>query len=222
MELRDVEFKESQPFQTLRWKIVKSAMAMANLRDGGYIIIGVTQRDGRPYAAGIEKHDEVTYDSDIVIEAINKHARPPVNCRVRVVADSGVKRFVAIEVQSFDRNPVFCRRGSPDDVARGDRLTPGEIYVRSLDRIATTKVVDSDLMEELLEIAAERRAAEIVRRAQRAGFQVPNRERQLLRERLLEVTDEGIVDRVLDVIAEFARRPSASSIDQYVRERGDF
>lgn len=221
-ELRDTEFKESQPFQALRWKIVKAAMGMANLRNGGRIIIGVSQRDGALHADGMSEEHRKTYDPDDVIEAINRHARPAVNCIVRVVAEDDNRQFIAIEVQPFDRIPVLCRRGSPDGVPAGDRLVSGAIYMRSEDRIATTQIVDADLMAELLEIAADRGAAQIVSRAQRAGFRVPNAERERLRDVLLEVLGEGDADRVLDAIAQFNRRPSTGSVNAFERERKDF
>lgn len=63
LELRDAEFKESQPFPVLRYKIVKTAMSMANLRDGGLIIIGAHQRNGRLSLDGITQEHEATYGS---------------------------------------------------------------------------------------------------------------------------------------------------------------
>ncbi len=221
VELRDTEYKESQPFDVYRYKIAKAAMALANLRDGGRIIIGVHEREGRLRAEGVTVEHEASYNPDRVIEAINYHARPPVNCVVRVVADAD-RRFVVIEVQPFDRIPVFCKNGTPDDVSKNDRLTKGQLYVRSNERIATTRVVDPDLMAELLEIAGERRASEIVRVAQRAGFTIPNNERSELRVRLLDILPEGQVDDVLEVLDQFARRAPTVSRKAFERERHGF
>ena len=34
-EMADIEFKESASWATLRWRIIKTALGMGNLRDGG-------------------------------------------------------------------------------------------------------------------------------------------------------------------------------------------
>lgn len=170
VELRNTEFKESQPFDVLRWKIIKTAMAMANLRDGGQIIIGAHQRNGPLELDGIHADCEATYDADDVLEAINKFANPPVTATVRVMLFDE-RRFVVIQVAPFERTPVICRRGTPDGVS--DVMRRGDIFVRSRDRIATTRLVDDDLMAELVEVAAERRAAQIIGTAQRAGLRMP-------------------------------------------------
>lgn len=222
LELRDTEFKESQPFDVLRYKIAKAAIGMANLRDGGRIIIGAHERDGRLRFDGVTPEHEETYNPDLLIEAINHHADPPVNCTVRVVATDDGTRFVAIEVKSFDRTPVFCKNGTPDGVSGRDKLIKGNIYVRSNERIATTRVVDSELMRELLEIAAERGAAEIVRRAQRVGFSVPNAEREALRARLLDVLDAEQAENALTVIEDFGRQVPHDARGAFRRERRGF
>lgn len=222
VELRGVEFKESQPFETLRYKIVKTAMGMANLRDGGLIIIGPHQREGRLIASGIAQEHEDSYDPDDVIEAINRHARPPVNCSVRIVPEADGRRFVGIEIRSFDRSPVFCKRNTPDDINRDDRLVEGSLYARSNDRIGTTRVVDPDLMAEILEIAAERRAAEIIQLSQRVGFTMPNAGRDALQARLLDTLDAPTADSVIDIIEDLSRQSPADSTSAFRRERRSF
>tara|TARA_A100001391_G_scaffold203113_2_gene194598 strand:- start:966 stop:1391 length:426 start_codon:yes stop_codon:yes gene_type:complete len=39
-----LDFKESKPWFTLRWRMLKTIMGMANLRDGGLILIGVGEK----------------------------------------------------------------------------------------------------------------------------------------------------------------------------------
>lgn len=220
VELRDTEFKESQPFEWLRYKIAKAAMGMANLRDGGLIVIGVSQRD-RLMATGVTAEHEATYDPDNVIEAINRHARPPVDCTVRVVNVDGAN-YVGIEVRTFDRSPIFCKRSTPDGTPDADKLIEGCVYARCNDRIGTTRVVDPDLMAEILEIAAERGAAKIVRVARQVGLQMPNDARDEILRRLDGILDRGVANHVIDVIQEFNRAPSARSAGAFAREREGF
>jgi predicted HTH transcriptional regulator len=53
-EQRSVEFKGPGDWSSLKYKIVKTALAMANMRGGGVILVGVEEdHDGRPQAVGL-------------------------------------------------------------------------------------------------------------------------------------------------------------------------
>lgn len=175
-ETRSTEFKESQPFDVLKWKLVKACMAMANLRDGGRIVVGCDERDGVPKPTGTTEKHQHSYDQDNLIEAVNTYARPPVSLTLRRVMFAGL-RFVGVEVDPFERTPVMCTKDNKHDSPQPTEkqlLRPGEIYVRSNERISTTKVVTPELLSEVLEIAAEKRAAEIISIAQRIGLRMPD------------------------------------------------
>lgn len=174
VETRSTEFKESQSLDNIRWKIIKACMAMANLRDGGRLIIGMTERDGIARAAGMSVEDAQTFQQDTVLELVNRFANPPTSLTLRHVPLQDLT-FVGIEIAPFDKYPVMCVRETPHNISRpADRLLPGEIYARSNERIATTRVVTPELLAEILEISAERRAAEIISLSQRIGFQMPD------------------------------------------------
>jgi len=40
-----IDFKESAPWESLKWRIVVTALGMGNLRDGGVIVIGASERE---------------------------------------------------------------------------------------------------------------------------------------------------------------------------------
>jgi predicted HTH transcriptional regulator len=176
VETRVTEFKESQPFDVLKWKLTKACMAMANLRDGGRIIIGCDERNGVPRPSGMPEEHQYSYDQDRLIELVNTYARPPVALTLRRVEFYGL-RFVGIEVSPFERTPVMCindnlsARPKPTET---QVLMPGQIYVRSNARVSTTRVVTPDLLEEILENAAWKRAGDIIARAQEAGLRMPD------------------------------------------------
>src|SRR5713226_338853 len=77
-ESQAVEFTASQPWDTLRWKITKAALAMGNLRDGGIIVIGVSQRDDKWVLGGIRKRDLQTYDVDKINPQVSEYVSPTV------------------------------------------------------------------------------------------------------------------------------------------------
>ncbi len=176
VETRSVEYKESQEFGTIKWMLPKVVMAMANLRDGGYIIIGIGERNGTAELTGIDPTHEQTYNQDDVIALVNRYARPPVALTLRVVQYES-RRFIGVLVQPFERIPVICGNPMPQEAGR-HALRIGEIPARTKDRISTSKVGDADLVAEILENAAEKRAAEIIGTARRLGLQMPERDRE--------------------------------------------
>lgn len=184
VETRVTEFKESQPFDVLKWKLVKACMAMANLRDGGRIVVGCDERDGVPKPSGMTEQDQRSYDQDALVELVNIYARPPVSLTLRRVQFDGLL-FVGIEVSPFERTPVMCRQ---DNLSKKpppkQELHHAEIYIRSNERVSTTRVVTPELLEEILAIAAQKRAAEIITTAQKIGLRMPDSDAaQFARER---------------------------------------
>ena len=186
VETRVTEFKESQPFEVLKWKLVKACMAMANLRDGGRIIVGCDERDGVPVPSGMTEEDQRSYTQDALIELVNKYARPPVSLTLRRVEFDGLL-FVGIEVAPFERTPVMCIKHNLNEKpppTKKQELREAEIYARSNARVSSTKVVTPELLEEILTIAAQKRAAEIIATAQQIGLRMPDSDAaQLARER---------------------------------------
>ena len=189
-ETRATEYKESQPFELLKWKIVKSCMAMANLREGGRIIVGVAQRDGRTEALGMHPNHESDYTQDSIFELVNRHARPAVSLTVRFVEETDGRRFVGIEVAPFDRIPVFRHNATPPAAGR-DGLRVGDIPARSRDRIATSRLYDADLVAEIIEVAAESRARDIIATAQRIGLTLPDQTQTLFERERQDFGDFG-------------------------------
>lgn len=159
-EVPALEFKSSCDFETLKYSIAKTAMAMANLRDGGLIIIGVAQREDRNFVpTGIEESHGQTYVQEMVYEFVNSYASPPIELRVMML-DHEDKRFVIIAVPPFERTPVVCRKNTPDGTKKGDQMREGDFFVRTGDRVATERVKSAGMMSELLEMAVIRRTAE--------------------------------------------------------------
>lgn len=186
VETRVTEFKESQPFDVLKWKLVKACLAMANLRDGGCIIVGCDERDGVPAPSGMSEDDQRSYNQDALIELVNKYARPPVSLTLRRVEFDG-RLFVGIQVAAFERTPVMCVKDNLNvkpTPTKSQELREAEIYARSNARVSSTKVVTPELLEEILTIAAQKRAAEIIATAQHIGLRMPDTDAtQFARER---------------------------------------
>src|SRR5216684_2365984 len=76
MESQAVEFMASQPWKSLMWGIIKTTNAMGNLRDGGIIVIGVSQHEESWEPTGMNEADLKTYDVDKIVDQVNAHVSP--------------------------------------------------------------------------------------------------------------------------------------------------
>lgn len=164
-ESRDVEFKGPETWKILQYHIIRTAMAMTNLRDGGIIVIGVREADENWDPTGVDPATLATYDEDSVNDLVNSHASPQLRIHlVRVTYRE--MQFLAIRVPEFERSPTVCRRDGGDN----SQLRCGGIYVRPTGKPQTTLVRNADELHDLLELAAEKRASELIQAAYRIGM----------------------------------------------------
>ncbi len=157
-ETDSVEFK-----QAIAWDrnvFVKDILAMANVIDGGAIIVGV--EDQTFARQGMTAELIATYDLDTMRDQIAPFADPRVVFGSEVVKDAQGLDFVVIEVAPFEEVPVICARGGAD-------VRAGDIYFRSrARRPSSARVERSEDMREIIETAIVRRS----RALQRIGFVV--------------------------------------------------
>ena len=166
-ESKSVDFKESASWDELKWQLIRTIIAMGNLRDGGIIVIGASERGDTWELTGIEDTHLITYDVDDIIDAVTKYSSPPIKIEIVLVNYRNGKNFLAIQVHDFSDTPFVCKNNGPDDYKK---LRTGEFYVRPAGKPRTTKVTSADDMHELLELAAEKRARRILEVAHRIGL----------------------------------------------------
>ncbi len=165
-EAPDIEFKESSPWDALKWKIIKTALAMGNLRDGGILIVGVSQRAGQEQRTGISETDLETYDPDDIADQFGRFISPEIEFTL-VQAPYREKDYLAFEFQEFREISLVCKRN-------GEGLEVGGVYVRPREgRPRSTKVTDAAQMRELLDLAGVKAARRIIERGIRAGLEFP-------------------------------------------------
>jgi hypothetical protein len=170
-ERRNLEFKPGgdRNDPTLQAKVVRAILGMANLRDGGWVILGITDRPS-PALPGIGPVELASWKLDDLLVTVNGFAEPNVQLDRFEVAHDG-KTFLVIRVHGFDEIPVFCRKNSGSEAGKkGLILQEGFIYVRSTTKPETIPVRDPALMRELLELAIEKGIASFDRRARRLGY----------------------------------------------------
>lgn len=166
IESQSVDFKASAPWEALQHKLIRTALAMANLRDGGVVIVGVGESGERWDLTGISDEHLMTFDVDKVVDAVHRYASPAVDVAIVLIPHDG-RNFLAMQVFEFVDTPIVCRRDGPP----GSSLKQGCVYVRPPGLARTTEVRSADQMHDLLELAAEKRARRILETARRLGME---------------------------------------------------
>ena len=163
-EERNLEYKQSISWQepATKAKIAKSAMAMANLPDGGAIVIGV-EKVGEIYnPVGMEQIHIESFRQDEVMEYVNyKFADPYIELSVTPVS-SDDNHFLVIQVHEFGQLPVICKNNGLENLRRG------ALYTRSRVKHETIEVRSQTEMRETLDLAVDKE----VRRLRSRGLLV--------------------------------------------------
>ena len=71
-----VEFKPGAPRTSSEVfaRVVRAALALANSKDGGWIILGIEERDKKPQLIGLQAADLASWNYDDVSAALNGFA----------------------------------------------------------------------------------------------------------------------------------------------------
>lgn len=165
-ERRNVEFKQSTPWGSPEWraKIAKSVLALSNVRDGGWVIIGIRRKkDGSHQLEGMEAAHLATYVEDTLNSTVAEYADPYARLSLDKVNVDG-KDYVVIRVEESDEIPVICKKAFPKE------LRKGAIYTRSYRIPETVEVPTQSEMREILERATDKAAGKFIQRMARAGI----------------------------------------------------
>ncbi len=163
-ESQRLEYKQSATWSELKTKLIRTTLAMSNVRDGGIIVIGMSELGSEFLPTGMSESDVTTYKSDDIKAAINACADPPVAVEWYADVLDG-KTFGMLVIQEFDQFPVLCK---------GDHkgLENGAFYFRSARMPETAKVNSHFEMRDILERAIDRGVKAFVQRAHRAGLKL--------------------------------------------------
>ena len=164
-ELQAIDFKESCAWQGLQWRIIKTLLAMANLRDGGILIVGVSERGDDWELTGITTQHLETFDVDTIVGVTNSFASPFIELDIVTVQHNDTK-FLVIQAAEFSDSPIVCKKNGPPEKG----LFEGAVYVRPPGLARTTRITSAAEMHDLLELAAEKRARRILEQSRRVGI----------------------------------------------------
>lgn len=174
-ELSGVEFKASGPRgdDYLRAKVARAIMGMTNRRDGGIVIVGVGERNGKLDPRGLSQSDLPSWKNyDHVTTAFANYMNPPASFDLNICQFDG-NEFAVFEVHEFAEVPTICKKGYSKPHSNGYSevvLREGVCYIRSRHKPETVEVSSLEQMRELLELATEKGVRKFVSQAQRGGM----------------------------------------------------
>ncbi|MBX9911289.1 MAG: ATP-binding protein [Beijerinckiaceae bacterium] len=156
-ETPKLEFKAAMAWEARG--LIKDMLAMANVQDGGRIIIGVADDMTRQ---GVSQGQIDSFNIDLMRDQVRPFAHPYIRFSVDCATDSNGLDYVVIDVRQFDDMPVICARD-------GHEVNEGRIYYRPMRGRAQSAPISNALdMAEILDLAVVNR----MQRYRRLGFQV--------------------------------------------------
>lgn len=175
-ELREVEYKgpgqrDQRPFLA---RVARAVIGMANLRDGGRVVLGVEDDGGRPRPVGLDPNQLASWSRyEDVVASLGEYAQPSVSFDLEVQRFQGLQ-LIVLRVHEFADIPVLAAREAHDE-RQQLILRRGACYVRSRHRVETAEIPTQDEMRELLDLAIEKGVRRFVEVAHAAGLRAEPR-----------------------------------------------
>jgi hypothetical protein len=179
-EAQNLDFKADMAWDVK--KFAKDILAMSNVRDGGFIIIGVIEKDNRFVGTGCVEATLKSYKVDEMKDQLLRYADPAVDIRVNFPKDSAGRDYVVIKIFSFREVPVISKIEIPGE------LKAHTIYYRNTDkRVQSAAVSNANDLRDIVEAATVR----MMQRRKQFGFIVAPSEEELLNKELNTLPTEG-------------------------------
>ena len=172
-ELRNIEYKGSVSWNddNPKQKIIRSMLAMANIRDGGSVIIGVDQKKGGTFElTGMSEADFNSFNYETISAVVAEFADPYITFSLTKDELDG-KRIVIIDVEEFQDIPVICKKD-------GSLLKRGKVYARGLRIPESVEVPTQTEMREILDIAIEKGTRKFLKSISRVGIALKEPEKE--------------------------------------------
>jgi len=148
-ETQTIEFKSACNWD--EGAFAKDILAMSNVQDGGFIIVGMKELDDGSFEReGITEENKASFKIDDMKDQMTKYADPHVNFVVNFAKDRNGKEYAVIRVFQFEEVPVICRKDSTDTKS-------GVVYYRNKNRRTESAPVSNSYdMRDIIKIATVR------------------------------------------------------------------
>jgi predicted HTH transcriptional regulator len=149
-------------------KVARAMLSMANMRDGGHVIIGIDDTDVASLQPGMPPDVLSTWTFDALSAKLATYADPPLRFELASVELPPKTTVLVIEVMEFQDLPHLCAK-SYDDIRGKPVLRQGALYVRPRKKAETSEVATSVEMREILDLASEKRLRDLLGTVARSG-----------------------------------------------------
>lgn len=158
-ELRAFELKSPGDLADKAYcaRVARAVMAMANIRDGGVVCLGIDEARAVDMLPGLDTAQLAAWsDHDNVSDALARYSEPPADFRLHHLRLPNGADVVMIDVEEFETVPLICCRDYPDV------LRKGAVYVRPRGKPQSVPVPSSGDMRELLDLATSKGVRRLV------------------------------------------------------------
>ncbi|MHB8377085.1 MAG: AlbA family DNA-binding domain-containing protein [Dehalococcoidia bacterium] len=149
-------------------KVIKAALAMANRRNGGLVIVGVSDHGLTVQSEGLTEDQLGSWNHDDFADVVRVYADPVMMFDWQLTAWE--PRLVIIRVHEFSDVPVFCDKTYQDPTTKKEVLKKGALYIRPNGKPSSVEIATAEDLRELLEVALEKKLSKWVSQAARAGL----------------------------------------------------
>ncbi|MCP3170167.1 putative DNA binding domain-containing protein [Myxococcus sp. QH3KD-4-1] len=191
-ERREIEFKESVHDKPAARKVIRAVAAMANLRDGGLVVLGIEDKTGAIRGLSPSELSQWS-DRDKALNTVNAQLDPSVDLETHQIGSC-----VVLEVRPFSKVPIVART-SKGEAHQPDALVEGALLYRSSVTISSSPISRLEDWIELRETllirawAGAKRLEDERKRAERAA------DEERVREALRAARDAFIPPVVRDI-----------------------
>jgi len=165
-EQRGVEFKAAgsrsdRPFLA---NVARATLALSNQRDGGHLIIGLSEEGLDSSNTGLSEDQLREWLSfDDVSDQINAYADPPAQLQIAAARLPNGRPVVVLEVAEFSEVPILSKKDYPSKIAAK------QLYTRSMAKPESSASLTQNELREVLTLATEKQLARFLETARRAG-----------------------------------------------------
>ena len=156
-ETRALELKAPMSWadRATQGKIIKAALAFANLRDGGAIAFGLNEASPFYDLTGLSQPQYESFAQDAVSAVVNSHVTPYVDLTVEHFPIDD-RLFVVIAVRPFSDYPAICSCDFVVEQGQRPLVIKGRMYCRSRRTPESTEVQAPDDLREIVELAVDK------------------------------------------------------------------
>lgn len=168
-EQRGVEFKSAgnRTDRAFFAIVARAVLALANQRDGGHVIIGLSEEGIDAAGSGLSDEQLGQWLSfDDVSDQINAYADPPVRVQLGRGQLPNGRPVAIIEVAEFSEIPILSKKDYPQ------RITAKQLYTRSMAKPESSASLTQNELREVIALATEKQLARFLETAQRVGVQL--------------------------------------------------